>query len=74
MIEIAAAVSHDLGYPGWTQLHDGRIFAVDYTDDTAPPNRPGSGVFGRSWIRGTFVELADLGSPSHLAQGAQDAP
>ncbi|MBT6149066.1 MAG: exo-alpha-sialidase, partial [Gemmatimonadetes bacterium] len=61
VVEIAAAaVSHDLGYPGWTQLHDGRIFAVDYTDDTAPPNRPGSGIFGRSWIRGTFVELTDL--------------
>ncbi|MBT5059619.1 MAG: exo-alpha-sialidase [Gemmatimonadetes bacterium] len=61
MVEVAAAAtSHDLGYPGWTQIHDGRIFAVDYTDDTAPPNRPGSGIFGRSCIRGTFVELTDL--------------
>ena len=61
IIEIdACAVSHDQGYPGWTELSDGRIFAVNYTDDTAPPNRPGSGVFGMAWIRGTLVEPTDL--------------
>lgn len=69
IVEIdACAVSHDQGYPGWTQLHDGRIFAVNYTDDTAPPNGPGRGIFGVSWIRGTYVLPEDLPSLRNSSQ------
>ena len=61
IVEIdACAVSWDQGYPGWTELPDGRIFTVNYTDDTAPPNGPGKGRFGVSWIRGTYVLPSDL--------------
>jgi hypothetical protein len=61
IIEVGAcAVSHDQGYSGWTEMEDGRVFVVNYTDDTAPPVRPGSGMFGCSWIRGTYLLPEDL--------------
>ena len=61
MIEVhASAVSHDQGYCGWIEMGDGRILVVDYTDDTAPPIRPGAGPFGVAWIRGTFLDFSDL--------------
>ena len=61
IVEVGAcAVSHDQGYSGWTELEDGRIFVANYTDDTAGPVRPGSGIFGVAWIRGTFLEPSDL--------------
>ncbi len=63
MIEVhASAVSHDQGYSGWVEMEDGRILVVDYTDDTAPPIRPGAyqGIFGVAWIRGTWLTGSDL--------------
>ena len=57
----ASIVGGDQGYSGWTQLEDGRVLVLDYTDDTAPacpstPNWP----TGLSWIRGTYVFTDDL--------------
>ena len=63
MIEVhASAVSHDQGYSGWVEMDDGRILVVDYTDDTAPPIRPGAyqGRFGVAWVRGTWLNESDL--------------
>ncbi len=61
IIEVDASVNeHDQGYSGWTQLPDGRIFVVHYTDDTAEAARPNPHQFGIPWIRGTFVDLSDL--------------
>jgi len=61
IIEIeASAAGHDQGYSGWTQLDDGRIFVVHYTDDGSAVSRPNRHNFGAPWIRGTFLELADL--------------
>lgn len=38
MVEIeGSAIGSDQGYSGWTELDDGRIFVVDYTDDATPP-------------------------------------
>ncbi|MFC1677040.1 hypothetical protein ACFL3G_08270, partial [Planctomycetota bacterium] len=62
IIEIEASVNgHDQGYSGWIQLDDGRIFVVNYTDDTAAQSYPPPYVnLGIPWIRGTFLELSDL--------------
>lgn len=32
----ASANGYEQGYSGWVQLEDGRVFVVNYTDDTAP--------------------------------------
>ena len=59
----ASAAGGDQGYSGWIQLDDGRIFVVNYTDDTAPMVRwdpYDTGLLGITWIRGTFVHPSDL--------------
>jgi len=63
MVEVGATVNgHDQGYSGWVQLDDGRIFVVEYTDDTAAGEYPTMDMFGVPWIRGTFLSLSDLPS------------
>ena len=65
IIEVdASIVGNDQGYSGWVELEDGRVFVVNYTDDTAPmikqlPNHPWP-LLGVPWIRGTFLLPADL--------------
>ena len=62
VLEIEASVSGiDQGYSGWTPLPDGRIFVVNYTDDTAVA-WPATGpyLYRCSWIRGTYVLRSDL--------------
>jgi hypothetical protein len=49
----------DQGYSGWVEMSNGEILVLNYTDDTALVNQP-AGYWGRSWIRGTFLNLADL--------------
>ena len=62
VFEIEASVfSIDQGYSGWIELPDGRIYCVNYTDDTAPAGTSGS-IGGRSWIRGTYILPSDLPS------------
>ncbi len=59
----ASATGGDQGYSGWIQLDDGRIFVVNYTDDTAPMVRRDpydTGMLGIPWIRGTFLLPSDL--------------
>ena len=49
------------GYSGWTALPDGRIFVVNYTDDTAVAWPVKSPYIRRCpWIRGTYVLPSDL--------------
>ena len=62
IVEVEASASGcDQGYSGWVQLDDGRLFVLNYTDDTARWNRrPESPVLGVSWIRGTYVLPEDL--------------
>ena len=65
IVEVEASVAgHDQGYSGWTQLPDGRLFVVNYTDDTAPLVQPRTGGvnarMGISWIRGTYVSPTEL--------------
>lgn len=44
-IEVEASIAGiEQGYSGWVQLDDGRIFVVNYTDDTAAW---GIGALGR---------------------------
>lgn len=62
----ASANGHDQGYSGWTQLDDGRIFVVHYTDDTSAASTPNPHNFGVPWIRGTFLDPSDL--PPHGAR------
>jgi len=38
----------------------GRSFVVNYTDDTAAACKANPGMFGVPWIRGTYVNEADL--------------
>lgn len=66
ILEVEASVDGgDQGYSGWTQLEDGRIYVVAYTDDTAPPcPGSGAGALGVAWIRGTYLSLDDLPLPS----------
>ena len=62
VIEVEATVTGmDQGYSGWVQLPDGRVFVVNYTDDTAII-WPGTNTspYGCSWIRGTYLLPADL--------------
>ncbi|MFZ2658043.1 MAG: sialidase family protein [Victivallales bacterium] len=64
IIEIDASVNgHEQGYSGWTQLDDGRIFVVHYTDDTSAAGVSNPSMFGVPWIRGTFLQPEDL--PPH---------
>ncbi|MFN0169489.1 MAG: sialidase family protein [Bryobacteraceae bacterium] len=52
----------DQGYSGWAELPDGRIFVVNYTDDTAVA-WPATGAEARwrcPWIRGTYLLPSDL--------------
>ena len=65
IVEVEASVAgHDQGYSGWTQLPDGRLFVVNYTDDAAPLVQPRTGGInarmGIGWIRGTYVSPTDL--------------
>lgn len=61
IIEIeASANGHEQGYSGWTQLDDGRIFVVHYTDDASTASIANQHMFGVPWIRGTFLSLDDL--------------
>jgi hypothetical protein len=53
----------DQGYSGWVEMSNGEILVLNYTDDTALVNQP-AGYWGRSWIRGTFLSLADLTPPT----------
>ena len=57
----ATAFGADQGYPGWTELPDGRVFVVNYTDDKAPAWPASSPyLFRCPWIRGTHVFPSDL--------------
>lgn len=62
VFEVDASVSGwDQGYSGWTELPDGRIFIVNYTDDTAvawPASGPS--LSRCPWIRGTYVLSSEL--------------
>ncbi len=59
IVEVDATISlWDQGYSGWTELSDGRIFVVNYTDDTTPGVR--SDRSSNSWIRGTYLLPEDL--------------
>jgi hypothetical protein len=61
IIEVGATANgRDQGYSGWVQLDDGRIFVVEYTDDTAAGEYPPIEMFGVPWIRGTYVSPSDL--------------
>jgi len=62
LVEVGATVSGcDQGYSGWVELKDGRIFVVNYTDDTARWNCDASfPPLGVSWIRGTYLLPEDL--------------
>ena len=65
IIEVGATiVGGDQGYSGWVQLYDGRIFVINYTDDTAPMLRydpyVGGGLLGITWMRGTYLLPSDL--------------
>jgi hypothetical protein len=61
IIEVeASAAGHDQGYSGWTQLDDGRIFVVHYTDDGSSVSLTNPHSLGVPWIRGTFLSPDDL--------------
>jgi len=61
ILEVEASVNgHDQGYSGWIELEDGRLFVVHYTDDTSAASTLNPHHFGVPWIRGTFIEPADL--------------
>jgi len=61
IIEVDASIAgSDQGYSGWVELKDGKIFVVNYTDDTAGASKPDYSNLGVPWIRGTFLELSDL--------------
>ncbi len=51
---------HEPGYSGWTQLDDGRIFVIHYTDDISAASTLNSHNFGVPWIRATFLETGNL--------------
>jgi hypothetical protein len=61
VIRIDASVSgFDQGYSSWTELPDGRIFVINYTDDGAVA-WPATGTYAHCpWIRGTFLNRSDL--------------
>ena len=56
----ASAAGQDQGYSGWTQLEDGRIFVVHYTDDGSSVSLANDHNLGVPWIRGTFLSFGDL--------------
>jgi hypothetical protein len=62
IIEIEATITGaDQGYSGWIQLHDGRVFVVNYSDDTARWNgQADTPEFRIPWVRGTWVLPEDL--------------
>ena len=61
IIEIDGSIAGmDQGYSGWVLLDDGRIFVVNYTDDTAGAIKPDYFNLGVPYIRGTFLEISDL--------------
>ncbi len=61
IVEVEACVNgHENGYSGWVQLEDGRVFVVNYTDDTAAACKANPGMFGVPWIRGTCLTPEDL--------------
>ncbi|MFA6110157.1 MAG: sialidase family protein [Candidatus Latescibacterota bacterium] len=62
VLEVDASIrGWDQGYSGWTELDDGRLFVVNYTDDTAPAcRRTSDWPSGLPWIRGTWIEPGDL--------------
>lgn len=62
VLEVDASIrGWDQGYSGWTELADGRLFVVNYTDDTAPAcRRTLDWPSGLPWIRGTWIEPGDL--------------
>ena len=61
IIEVGMCASgHENGYSGWVEMDDGRIFVVNYTDDTAAATHPTAYLFGVPWIRGTLLERSDL--------------
>ena len=79
IVEVEASVAgHDQGYSGWTLFPDGRLFVVNYTDDTAPLVQPGTGGgnarMGISWIRGTYVSPADLPPKITISRAPSQAP
>jgi hypothetical protein len=65
MILVDASIAGvDEGYSGWRELPDGRVFVVNYTDDTARWNCDASyPPLGVSWIRGTFIRPEELRKP-----------
>ncbi len=62
VIEVEGSISGcDQGYSGWTQLSDGRILVLNYTDDTARWNCDATfPPLGVSWIRGTYIHPGDV--------------
>ncbi len=61
IIEVDASVNGlDSGYSGWVQLQDGRVFVVNYTDDTSAACVPNATMLGVPWIRGTFLDVCVL--------------
>jgi hypothetical protein len=61
IVEVDASVNgEDQGYSGWVQLEDGRIFVVNYTDDTSGAVLQNTFHLGVPWIRGTWLTLGDL--------------
>jgi hypothetical protein len=62
VLEVDASVhGWDQGYSGWVELGDGRLFVVNYTDDTSPAcRRTLDWPSGLPWIRGTWIEPGDL--------------
>jgi hypothetical protein len=70
IIEVDASVGgHDQGYSGWVQLEDGRVFVVNYTDDTSAASIQNPLHFGVPWIRGTWLTLGDLPPASKNPKG-----
>jgi hypothetical protein len=70
MVEVDASVSGcDQGYSGWVQLEDGRIFVVNYTDDTSAASIQNPFHLGVPWIRGTWLTLGDLPPVSKNPKG-----
>jgi hypothetical protein len=72
----ASTTGGDQGYSGWIQLDDGRIFVVNYTDDTAPMvmrDPYDTGMLGITWIRGTYLEPSDLPPISKKPRRRKDA-
>jgi len=61
IVEVEASTNgYEQGYSGWVQLDDGRVFVVNYTDDSAPVAEGHGSGYGIPWIRGTFLSRDDL--------------